>query len=94
MWSRDVLVADLQGRTKTGFAGDEKLLQLKMNNADGVVIDGAIRDLDVLRDEEYGLIVYATARSLHGGPTVAPAEKTYRSNAEGSSPSWRRNGWG
>ena len=71
----DVLVADLQGRTQDVVAGDVKLLQLKMNNADGVVIDGAIRDLDVLRDEEYGLIVYATARSLHGGPTVTPAEE-------------------
>ena len=71
----DVLVVDLQGRTQDVVAGDVKLLQLKMNNADGVVIDGAIRDLDVLRDEEYGLIVYATARSLHGGPTVAPAEE-------------------
>ena len=71
----DVLVADLQGRTQDVVAGDVKLLQLKMNNADGVVIDGAIRDLDVLRDEEYGRIVYATARSLHGGPTVAPAEE-------------------
>ena len=71
----DVLVADLQGRTQDVVAGDVKLLQLKMNNADGVVIDGGIRDLDVLRDEEYGLIVYATARSLHGGPTVAPAEE-------------------
>ena len=71
----DVLVADLQGRTQDVVAGDVKLLQLKMNNADGVVVDGAIRDLDVLRDEEYGLIVYATARSLHGGPTVAPAEE-------------------
>ena len=70
----DVLVADLQGRTQDVVAGDVKLLQLKMNNADGVVIDGGIRDLDVLRDEEYGLIVYATARSLHGGPSVAPAE--------------------
>ncbi|MCI0834850.1 MAG: hypothetical protein J4N66_08750, partial [Chloroflexi bacterium] len=55
--------------------GDVKLLQLAMKNADGVVVDGAIRDLDVLRDENYGLIVYATARSLHGGPTVAPAEQ-------------------
>ena len=71
----DVLVADLQGRTQDVVAGDVKLLQLKMNNADGVAIDGAIRDLDVLRDEEYRLIVYATARSLHGGPTVAPAEE-------------------
>lgn len=71
----DVLVADLQGRTKDVVGGDVKLLQLAMNNADGVVVDGAIRDLDVLRDENYGLVVYATARSLHGGPTVTPAEE-------------------
>ena len=71
----DVLVADLQGRTQDVVAGDVKLLQLNMNNADGVVVDGAIRDLDVLRDEDYGLIVYATARSLHGGETEKPAEE-------------------
>ena len=71
----DVLVADLQGRMQDVVGGDVKLLQLAMKNADGVVVDGAIRDLDVLRDENYGLIVYATARSLHGGPTVAPAEQ-------------------
>ncbi len=71
----DVLVADLQGRVQDVVGGDVKLLQLAMNKADGVVVDGAIRDLDVLRDENYGLIVYATARSLHGGPTVAPAEE-------------------
>lgn len=71
----DALVADLQGRTQDVVAGDVKLLQLKMNNADGVVIDGAIRDLDVLRDENYDLIIYATARSLHGNPTVCPAEE-------------------
>jgi len=70
----DVLVADLQGRAQDVVAGDVKLLQLAMNNADGVVIDGAIRDLDVLRDENYGLVVYATARSLHGNPTVISAE--------------------
>mgnify|MGYP001361487499 CR=1 FL=1 len=73
--SGDVLVADIGGRVQDVVAGDVKLLQLKMNRADGVVIDGAIRDLDVLRDEEYALIVYATARSLHGGPSVAPAEE-------------------
>ena len=71
----DVLVADLQGRVRDVLGGDVKLLQLAMNNADGVVIDGAIRDLDVLRDENYDLVVYATARSIHGGPTVAPAEQ-------------------
>ena len=80
----DVLVADLQGRTQDVVGGDVKLLQLAMKNADGVVVDGAIRDLDVLRDENYGLIVYATARSLHGGPTVAPAEQDIQIQCGGS----------
>ena len=39
----DVLVADIGGRVQDVVAGDVKLLQLAMNNADGVVIDGAIR---------------------------------------------------
>jgi 5-oxopent-3-ene-1,2,5-tricarboxylate decarboxylase/2-hydroxyhepta-2,4-diene-1,7-dioate isomerase len=80
----DVLVADIAGDLKTVVAGDVKLLQLKMNNADGVVIDGAIRDLDVLRDEDYGLTVYATARSLHGGPTASPAEEGIQINCGGA----------
>lgn len=80
----DVLVADIAGDLKTVVAGDVKLLQLKMNNADGVVIDGAIRDLDVLRDENYDLAVYATARSLHGGPTAAPAEEGIPINCGGA----------
>lgn len=71
----DVLVTDISGDLKTVVAGDVKLLQLAMNNADGVVVDGAIRDLDVLRDENYDLIVYAVARSLHGGPSHLPAEQ-------------------
>ena len=80
----DVLVADIAGDVKTVVAGDVKLLQLKMNNADGVVIDGAIRDLDVLQDEDYGLTVYATARSLHGGPTATPAEEGIQINVGGA----------
>jgi len=80
----DVLVADIAGDVKTVVAGDVKLLQLKMNNADGVVIDGAIRDLDVLRDENYDLAVYATARSLHGGPTATPAEEDIQINVGGA----------
>ena len=80
----DVLVADIGGEIKTVVAGDVKLLQLKMNNADGVVIDGAIRDLDVLRDESYDLTVYATARSLHGGPTASPAEENVQIQCGGA----------
>ena len=71
----DVLVADIMGSRKDVVAGDVKLLQLAMNHADGVVIDGAIRDLDVIVDEDYGLTVYAKQRSFHGGLAATPAEE-------------------
>ena len=71
----DVLVADIMGSTQDVVAGDVKLLQLAMNQADGVVVDGAIRDLDVTVEEEYGLTVYAKQRSFHGGLAYTPAEE-------------------
>ncbi|MCH8102299.1 MAG: hypothetical protein IIB28_03990 [Chloroflexi bacterium] len=80
----DVLVTDIMGKEKDVVGGDVKLLQLKMNNADGIVVDGAIRDLGVLEDENYDLIVYATARSLHGGPTALPAEENIQIQCGGA----------
>ena len=80
----DVLVADILGKEKDVVAGDVKLLQLSMNKADGVIIDGAIRDLDVLRDENYDLTVYAKARSLHGNPTTMPAEENVQIQCGGA----------
>ncbi|MEE8363218.1 MAG: hypothetical protein V3S18_04025 [Dehalococcoidia bacterium] len=62
----DVLVADIMGAKLAAVFGDVKALQLKMNNADGVVCDGAIRDMGVLEDEDYGLIVYAKDRTPYG----------------------------
>ena len=80
----DVLVADIGGKVQDVVAGDVKLLQMAMNNADGVVIDGAIRDLDVIIDEEYGLAVYAKARSFHGNPTSLPAEENVQIQCGGA----------
>ncbi len=80
----DVLVADIMGSREDVVAGDVKLLQLAMNNADGVVIDGAIRDLDVILDEDYGLRVYAKARSFHGNPTAIPAEENIQIQCGGA----------
>lgn len=72
----DVLVADLMGKRWAAVAGDVKLLQLKMNKADGLVTDGAIRDLGVLEDEDYGFVVYAQERTPYGGrPWADPAEE-------------------
>ena len=72
----DVLVADIMNRRYAAIGGDVKLLQLKMQKADGLVTDGAIRDLGVLEEEEYGLIVYAQDRTPYGGaPWAEPAEE-------------------
>lgn len=72
----DVLVADVMGDARPCIFGDVKALQLKMNNADGVVTDGGIRDLDIMVQEEYGLIIYARERTPHGGvPYAIPAEE-------------------
>jgi regulator of RNase E activity RraA len=80
----DVLVADIMGSVRDVVAGDVKLLQLAMNRADGVVIDGAIRDLDVILDEDYGLKVYAKARSFHGNPVTVPAEENVQIQCGGA----------
>ena len=80
----DVLVTDISGSSKDVVAGDVKLLQLAMNNADGVVIDGAIRDLDVLIDENYDLAVYAKHRSFHGNPEFTPAEENVQIQCGGA----------
>ena len=71
----DALVVDLMGNTRDVVGGDVTRLELAMNHADGVIIDGAIRDLDVIIEEDYGLAVYAKARSFHGNPETRAAEE-------------------
>ena len=61
----DALVCDAMGRRYSAVGGDVKLLQLKMVGAPGVVTDGGIRDLDIVRD--YGLQVFAADRTPTGG---------------------------
>ena len=72
----DVLVVDIYGNASPAVFGDVKALQLRMNNADGVVTDGGIRDLGIMLEEEYGLIIYARDRTPYGGgPWAFPAEE-------------------
>lgn len=74
--SGDVLVCDVMGDARPCIFGDVKALQLKMTNADGVVTDGGIRDLDIMVQEEYGLIIYARDRTPLGGvPYAIPAQE-------------------
>ena len=72
----DVLVADIMGNARSCIFGDVKALHLKMNRADGIVTDGAIRDLDVMETENYRLIIYAQARTPYASePWATPAEE-------------------
>ncbi len=72
----DVLVADIMGHTRSCIFGDVKALHLVIQKADGLVTDGAIRDLGVLEAEEYGLIIYAKDRTPYGsGPWADPSEE-------------------
>ena len=70
----DVLVCDAMGRRYGSVGGDVKLLQLKMVGAAGIVTDGAIRDLDIVRS--YGLAIFAQDRTPAGGAEggVSPFE--------------------
>jgi regulator of RNase E activity RraA len=72
----DVLVCDMMGEIQSCVFGDVKALQLKMNKADGIVTDGSMRDLDVLEDEGYNLLVYARGRTPYASePWAEPAEE-------------------
>ena len=72
----DVLVADIMGAKRACIFGDVKAIQLKMNQADGIVTDGAIRDLEIMEREGYNLIIYARARTPYGSaPWAIPAEE-------------------
>ena len=71
----EVLVCDAMGRRYASVGGDVKLLQLQMVGAAGLVTDGAIRDLDIVR--AYGLAVFAQNRSPAAGPAegISPYEE-------------------
>lgn len=62
----DALVVDALRMPYIGVSGDVMLLQLKMQNAAGIVTDGGIRDVDTVAT--YGLAVFAGGRSHQGGP--------------------------
>ena len=72
----DVLVADMYGASRACIFGDVKAMQLKMNQAEGIVTDGGIRDLGVMEEEDYGLIIYAGDRTPYASaPWAEPAEE-------------------
>jgi len=69
----DVIVMDAMGKSWASIGGDVKLLQLKINGAEGLVTDGAIRDLDAVK--EYGFPLFAGGRTgAVGVPDIHPFE--------------------
>ena len=57
----DVLVCDAMGKSNAANLGDVKLIQLKMNKAEGIVTDGGMRDFDQV--EPFGFAIYSTGRT-------------------------------
>lgn len=69
----DVLVVDGLGKKYAAIAGDVKLTHLKMRTAAGLVTDGSIRDLDIVKS--YGFAIFAGGRTpTGGGPEIDPFE--------------------
>ena len=69
----DVMVFDAMGKSWASIGGDVKLLQLKMRGAEGLVTDGAIRDLSAVA--EYGYKLFSGGRTgAVGAPDVWPYE--------------------
>ena len=72
----DVLVIDTMRSPFSTVLGDVKLLQLKMQRADGFVSDGAIRDLEVV--STYGLTIFTQRRT----PTAREYGEAYQENVD------------
>ena len=69
----DVMVMDAMGKSWASIGGDVKILHLKLVGAEGLVTDGAIRDLDAVKS--YGLKLFAGGRTgAIGIPDVWPYE--------------------
>ena len=72
----DTLVCDVAGSRYSSSGGEMKLLQLKMNGAEGIVTDGAIRDLVGVR--KLGFKIFAAGGTVAAGK--APFMFSYEEN--------------
>lgn len=69
----NVLVIDAMRLKHASVGGDVKFLNLHINNAEGVVTDGAIRDLSEVK--KYGFKIFSASRTASVGiPDVYPYE--------------------
>lgn len=72
----DALVCDVAGSRYSSSGGEMKLLQLSMNRAEGIVTDGAIRDLTGVR--KLGFKIFAAGGTVAAGK--APFMFSYEEN--------------
>ena len=72
----DALVCDVSGSRYSSSGGEMKLLQLKMNGAEGIVTDGAVRDLTGVR--KLGFKIFAAGGTVAAGK--APFMFSYEAN--------------
>ena len=64
--SNDILVFDVQGYTRCGGIGDQMIARLIVRGGTGMVVDGGLRDLDILRTMDIPLYIkMAHAAPLH-----------------------------
>ena len=68
----DILVVDAQGCTTFSACGGIMMLRMKKLGVQGIVVDGAVRDIEDIR--EIGLPVYARAIVPQGGGKGGPGE--------------------
>lgn len=68
----DVLVVDAQGSTAFSACGGIMMLRMARLGVQGIVVDGAVRDIEDIR--EIGLPVYARGLSPQGGGKAGPGE--------------------
>ena len=72
----DVLVCDVSSSPYSSSGGEMKLLQLQMNRAEGIVTDGAIRDLVAVKN--HGFKIFAAGGTVAAG--LAPFMWSYDEN--------------
>ena len=71
----DVLVVDSRGCPDTSACGDIMMRRMQKLGVAGVIVDGAVRDVEGIR--EIGLAVYARAAVPSGGSKNGPGEVNF-----------------
>lgn len=66
----DILVIDAEGHSEAGLVGELIATSCKVRQLNGIIVDGAVRDIDEL--EQLGFPVFSSAVSPHGSSKKHP----------------------